>query len=220
MPGTARRLAPRKEPSQARSRDTRDRILRAAARVFARHGYAAGTTNRIADEAGVSVGSLYQYFPNKDAILLQLAMAHVDDGVARLQHRLGNLGALPERLEPLVREFVRVAIDAHRDDRDLHRVLFEESPRPPALLERVHDMEASAVTILSALLADHPEVHVQDTGMASWIALATVESLTHRYMASRVDVGDLEAFEDEVVSLVSAYLRGGEAGDGSRQVPL
>lgn len=220
MPGSPRRLAPRKEPSQARSRDMRDRILRAAARVFAEHGYAAGTTNRIADEAGCSVGSLYQYFPNKDAILLQLAMAHVDDGVARLQHRLEDLGTLPDALESLVRQFVGVAIDAHREDRELHRVLFEESPRPPALLDRVHDLEATAVAVLSGVLADHPEVHVADPEMASWIALATVESLTHRYMASRVDIGDLAAFEDEVVSLVTAYLRGDAVGGPSPQVPL
>ncbi len=220
MPGSPRRLAPRKVPTQARSRDTRDRITAAAARVFAEHGYAAGTTNRIADEAGLSVGSLYQYFPNKDAILLQLALAHVEDGVARLQHRLEDLGGLPDALEPLVREFVSVAIDAHREDPELHRVLFEESPRPSALLDRVHELEAGAVATLSTLLVDHPEVHVQDPAMASWITVAAVESLTHRYTASRVDIGDLAAFEDEVVALVSAYLRGGLPGDRSAQVPL
>jgi AcrR family transcriptional regulator len=63
----AARLSPRARPSQARSRDTVEALLQAAAQVFECHGYAAGTTNRIAERAGVSIGSLYQYFPNKDA---------------------------------------------------------------------------------------------------------------------------------------------------------
>ncbi|MGP4022502.1 TetR/AcrR family transcriptional regulator [Actinomadura sp. 3N407] len=80
MPGTPRPLRPRKTPRQSRSAATDERILDAAARVFVEHGYAAGTTNRIAEAAGLSIGSLYQYFPNKDAILLQLARRHVEQG--------------------------------------------------------------------------------------------------------------------------------------------
>ncbi|NMM91281.1 TetR family transcriptional regulator, partial [Rhodococcus sp. SRB_17] len=59
---------PRKTPAQERSRATVDRIVEAATRVLDREGIAT-TTNRIADEAGVSVGSLYQYFPDKHAII-------------------------------------------------------------------------------------------------------------------------------------------------------
>src|SRR5215471_21205054 len=70
-------LDPRRAPSQSRSRDTVEAIVEAAAQVFERHGYAAGTTNRIAERAGVSIGSLYQYFPNKDAIVMELARRHI-----------------------------------------------------------------------------------------------------------------------------------------------
>src|SRR4051794_7785660 len=84
-------LKPRRRPSQERSRETVDAIVEAAARVFEGHGYAAGTTNRIAERAGVSVGSLYQYFPNKDAILVALMRRHLDDGRT-------IVGALIERL--------------------------------------------------------------------------------------------------------------------------
>jgi len=62
------RFRPRKQPTQDRAAKTRQRILDAAAHVFAEHGYAAGTTNRIAEHAGLSIGSLNQYFPNKDAV--------------------------------------------------------------------------------------------------------------------------------------------------------
>ncbi|GAA2595903.1 hypothetical protein GCM10010411_31700 [Actinomadura fulvescens] len=62
-----RRLRPRKAPGQQRAVETRERLLAAAARVFSEYGYAAGTTNRIAEAAGHSIGSLYQYFPTSMA---------------------------------------------------------------------------------------------------------------------------------------------------------
>lgn len=120
------RFRARKQPRQQRSAQTRDDILDAAARVFSRHGYAAGTTNRIAAAANVSIGSLYQYFPNKDAILAALTDAHIDAGTTLLAERMR--GGLPEALGDLIRLFVRAAIDSHREDRALHRVLFEEAP--------------------------------------------------------------------------------------------
>ena len=67
-------LRPRKQPQQSRSRATVEFLLEAAAQVFGERGYLATTTNGIAERAGVSVGSLYQYFPSKDAILLALAL--------------------------------------------------------------------------------------------------------------------------------------------------
>jgi AcrR family transcriptional regulator len=70
-------LAPRKQPRQARARVTRDAILVGAERLLGREGPEALTTNRIADEAGVSVGSVYQYFPNKQAIIAALVDVYV-----------------------------------------------------------------------------------------------------------------------------------------------
>lgn len=70
IPKTARR-----QPKQARALATRDAILEAATQILERHGEAAFTTNRIAERAGVSIGTLYQYFPNKQAILVALARA-------------------------------------------------------------------------------------------------------------------------------------------------
>ncbi len=80
----ARRLKPLRERQQVRSRETFEAILQAAAQVFERRGYAAATTNRIAERAGVSIGSLYQYFPNKAAILVALSERHLQQGIARL----------------------------------------------------------------------------------------------------------------------------------------
>lgn len=213
-----RSLGPRKEPKQQRSLETRRRILDAAARVFAEHGYGAGTTNRIAAAAGLSIGSLYQYFPNKDAILLALVNEHVDRGIVALADRLGGAGAprlgvgaddvVAEPLDELLHQLVRATIDLHRDEPELHRVLFEEGLRPPELLNRLHALETWLVVATDQLLTAHPEVRVADTALAARLVVGTVESLVHRQVASR-DPVPLDRFEDEVVALLSRYLRGG-----------
>ncbi|MBP2473139.1 AcrR family transcriptional regulator [Crossiella equi] len=78
MTSEQRRIAPREQPRQARAEPTRQRIRTAAAHAFGEHGYAAGTTNRIAERARISIGSLYQYCPDKDAILAELPTRHLD----------------------------------------------------------------------------------------------------------------------------------------------
>ena len=70
---------PRKRPVQARSRQTVESILAAAARILAERGYLATTTNDVAEAAGVSIGSLYQYFPNKDSLLVALEERRLAD---------------------------------------------------------------------------------------------------------------------------------------------
>lgn len=92
MPSADRRLEPRRKPRQVRAELTRERILTAAAHVFAERGYAGGTTNRIAERARISIGSLYQYFPNKDAILAELLIQHIDRGTWTTATTLGCSG--------------------------------------------------------------------------------------------------------------------------------
>ncbi|MCE9650523.1 MAG: TetR/AcrR family transcriptional regulator [Parvibaculum sp.] len=88
MAGPAKK--PRRQPKQSRARFTCDAILMATAQILETQGEAALTTNAIAERAGVSVGSLYQYFPNKDAILIEIACretarfaAHVEEVSSR-----------------------------------------------------------------------------------------------------------------------------------------
>ena len=99
------RFRSRKQPKQRRSEETRRQILDAAARVFEAYGYASGTTNRIAEAAELSVGSLYQYFPNKDAILRALMQEHLEAGARHLMQQLA--GGLPDDLEAALRVVVR-----------------------------------------------------------------------------------------------------------------
>ncbi|WP_106399226.1 TetR/AcrR family transcriptional regulator [Actinocorallia populi] len=184
--------------------ETRQRLLDAAARVFSRHGYAAGTTNRIAEEAGHSIGSLYQYFPNKDAILAELAGAHAEEGIARLRRRFEE-GAPPNSLEGRLRMCVRIAIDLHRDDAPLHRVIFEEAPRTPEFLRMVHEAEEEFLEALQALLAADPEVTVADVPMAARLVVTTVEGAVHR-IVTHDPPDDLERLENALVTMLMRYL--------------
>lgn len=198
-------LRPRKEPVQRRSFDTRQRILGAAARVFAQHGYAAGTTNRIAAAADLSVGSLYQYFPNKDAILVELLQRHIDHGTEALVRLFDDL---PDGLEPRVRAFVRAMIDEHVGEHRLHQVLFEEAPRPAPILRQLAEGEARLVSATAAMLRDDPEVHVADVELAARMSVTTVESLVHRFVARQAEALEVDAFAEELVALLVRYLRG------------
>ena len=206
MTSAAHRFRPRKDPVQARAVETRDRILDSAARVFARHGYAAGTTNRIAEAAGLSVGSLYQYFPNKDSILVELVRRHLDTGRRAVEERLAGVAAATTA--EVLAAVVDAMIAVHAEDPALHQVLFEESPRPPELLAELHALEDEVVAVGAGVLAADPTVDVADPELAARLVLTTIESLVHRVVATR-DIDrrvDLAAFRHELLTLVSRYL--------------
>ncbi len=98
----------RKQPRQVRSTRLFADILEAAARVLARDGAHRFTTARVAEAAGVSVGSLYQYFPNKEAILFRLQANEWGQTMEQLRRILGEKGTPPpERLRAAVRMFFR-----------------------------------------------------------------------------------------------------------------
>jgi AcrR family transcriptional regulator len=212
VPATDLRLRPRKAARQRRAQQTRDRLLAAAARAFAERGYAGGTTNHIAAEAGMSVGSLYRYYPNKDALLAELMRAHVAEGTEAIRRRMTEAALTPggvraRGLADRLRPFVAAAIDNHRADPDLHRVLFEEAPRPAAVLAELHALEADAVAAAAALLRADPSVQMPDPELSAWFVVATIESLTHRYIGSHDrDHPDLDAFGAELVRMLVAYL--------------
>ena len=208
MTSDQRRLEPRKQPRQVRAELTRRRILDAAAHVFAEHGYAAGTTNRIAERARISIGSLYQYFPNKDAILLELLTRHLEEG--RAAHSWPD-GALPDSLDGLLRGFVRAQITNHQDDPQLLRLMMEQGPRAHALLDRIAGYEQENVEFFRDLLERHPEVRVADPETAARLVVSTIHFVIHPLVAAPepVDPGRLE---NEIVAMLTRYLRGGVPG--------
>lgn len=204
MASSDRRLEPRRKPRQVRAELTRERILAAAAHVFAEHGYAAGTTNRIAERARISIGSLYQYFPNKDAILAELLVQHIDRG---RWIEAADLDLSPGTLEATVRALVRDAIDNHRDDPRLLRVMIEEAPVSRELRDTVERHGKLRTAQVRDVIVRHPDVRVGDPGVAAELILFTVEINTHRFMAEPRTT-PVETFENELVAMVTRYLRG------------
>ncbi|UOX90174.1 TetR/AcrR family transcriptional regulator [Amycolatopsis sp. FBCC-B4732] len=200
-----RRIQPRKQPRQVRAELTRERILTAAARVFAEHGYAAGTTNRIAERAGISIGSLYQYFPNKDSILAELLVRHLDDGTAATERI--QRGELPGPIEEIFRVFVRGAIETHLDDPQLLRLLMEQAPRSKELLDKVERLKQGLVGYVQELFDHHPEVRVTDTETAARLCVTTTELVVHQLIADHEPV-DLRKLENELVAMLTRYVRG------------
>jgi AcrR family transcriptional regulator len=201
------RTSPRKVPRQERSRLTVEAILDAAARVFERHGYAGGTTNRIAERAGVSIGSLYQYFPNKDAILVALVEQHLDEGTAAMGPVLADLVAGAAPVDVAMRRLVEAMVALHRERPALHRVLFEEAPRPPALRRRLEVLEGAAVTAVAAYLHAREDVD-RDPRRAARMVVQVIETVAHELVLRPGDVA-VEAHVDEAVILLTRYLRRG-----------
>ena len=139
---------PRKRPRQIRSAETVDRILGAAARIFDERGYRATTTNHVAAEAGVSIGSLYQYFPNKDALLVALAEHHLGDAAERFGGHLARLRDDEPDLGDTVRSLVELTVELNDTSR-LHAILFSDCPRTPALTERLEQFTEAIVSEVS-----------------------------------------------------------------------
>ena len=213
MPATRRadELRPRKQPVQARSRDTVQVILRAAAQVFASTGYAA-STNHIAERAGVSIGSLYEYFPNKDALLVALMEAHIQEGGAILtQAALAVSTARPD-VRAVVRLFAHAMVTLHARERALHRVLFEETPLPRRVRRQLADLERQVISSVEGFLRAHPEVTKRDPSLAAGVIVHAVEGVTHKLVVHGERDVDVEPYVEEIVALVSAYL----AADTSR----
>ena len=217
MTAATRSTKPRKQPRQQRAHDTRARILDAAARVFAERGYAGGTTNHIAAEAGLSVGSLYQYFPNKDALLAELTRAHIRAGADAVQAHLAALGDRPGGIDGWLRVIVDAMVEVHLHDHRLHRVLFEEAPRPPDIVAELRATDQWAIAAARELLAAEPGIVVADLDLAARMVVTTIESLVHRFVARDGEHLDPDAFATEVVTMLGGYLRaGGSRSDGAR----
>lgn len=206
------RTNPRKSASQQRSRLTVDALLEATARILVKEGYDRASTNRIAEVAGASIGSLYQYFPNKEALVAAVIDHHTEETIQLIRGALIKVAIAP--VEVAIRELVKLGIDAHRVNPKLHRVLTEQVPRV-GRLDNVQAIGREAYALVRAYLDAHrDEIDVEDVELAAFICTTTVEALTHAAVIYRPDIlGDEKAndFIDDVTKLLLRYLRPSDA---------
>jgi AcrR family transcriptional regulator len=197
------RTTPRKIPRQERSRATIDAILTATARILVQDGFDRASTNRVAEAAGVSIGSLYQYFPSKEALVAALAERHIEEMLGVLVAAFDRLRALP--LAEATREMVSLLLGAHAIDPKLHQVLTEQVPRI-GRMDRVHDVERTVRVMVRTYLEEHrAELRVNDLDLSAFIAVQTVEALTHSALVHGTRF-DHELLTDEITALIVRYL--------------
>ena len=195
---------PRKKATQERSRATVDALLAATARILVRDGYDGTSTNKVAFAAGVSVGSLYQYFPSKEALVAAVLTQHTDEMMDLVQRSLLRVAGMP--IAQAARELVVVMIDAHKLDPKLHRVLVEQIPRVGGM-ERIERLDEEATLLVRAYLERHQdEIDVADLDLAAFFLVTTVEAMTHMAVLRRPELLNEARFVDEVATLILRYL--------------
>jgi AcrR family transcriptional regulator len=200
---------PRKYASQERSRATVDALVEATARILVHEGFGKASTNRIANVAGVSVGSLYQYFPSKEALVAAVIERHNREIMQAVRGELAEV--LTQPVEQAVRKLVAVAVRAHRVDPKLHRVLAEQVPRVGPL-EKLETFNTENYALFKSYLEKHcDEIRVGDLDLAAFVCVTTIEALTHNAVLRPAKVtqdATIDTLVDEATRLVVGYLKG------------
>lgn len=212
----------RKAPRQHRSRELLETILSAAALTFAELGYARATTNRIAERAGVSVGSLYQYFSSKDALLARLLADHHAQMHAIITPAVARLADPQVPLEGTIRALFGALVAVHEANPAIARALSEAVLRQSSAIEGAwsEEDEASQAAVLAEALAGRPDVRRGDFRAMAAVLARTTGQLT-RWLVHDAPPGlERAVLLEETVQLVARYLTQPRAGQRSgRQRP-
>jgi len=189
----------RRTPTQERSRRTVERIVDAGAAVLAESGYHQASTNRIAEAAGVSPGTLYGYFADKDEIVAAVIERVVDGFAEAVAPALRAAAGRPvEEATRLVLDAVLAGVEARADliEAFVDRVPAERyAPRVDALRDRVSDVSYHLVA------ASLPSAAPADLERSVWLAVRTVEHLTVRYALGRPPI-PRDAFLDDLATMI------------------
>jgi AcrR family transcriptional regulator len=205
---------PRKTAAQDRSRATVDALVEATARILVREGFDKASTNRIAEVAGVSVGSLYQYFPSKESLVAAVTERHQREIRRTVEGELAEVFALP--VAKAMHKLVALAVKAHRVDPKLHRVLAEQIPRVGKLEDRESVSRQDFALFRTYLERHRDEIRVADLELASFVCVTAIEALTHNavlHYSKMLSDEKMAALIEEGARLVTGYLKGRSHGD-------
>lgn len=194
----------RKAPQQARSREMVERIIAAGRAVLVDRGYDAFSTNRVATTAGISPGSLYQYFPDKAAILDVVIDRYWDEVAERvaasLADRIGAFGPA------MIRDTADALVVALEADRELLRVVSEELPIQRSR-ERRAALERRVRELASTYLMARPDLTRRPSPTTTaWVVVLAIESLATRWVLDQPATIGRDDLLDEIVALVGGYL--------------
>jgi AcrR family transcriptional regulator len=195
---------PRRTPRQERARFTVTALLDATARVVVQHGYHGASTNRIARVAGVNIGSVYQYFPSKEALVAALIDRHLEHVSRVLAASVAESEGAP--LSVAVRAMVQAHILIHTTNPGLHRVLIEQIPS----VDRLNPVEALRARVMAGtrawLSARGHELAVSDLDFAAFAVVVLVDELTRAAVRERPDYITDDRLVDGLCDIVVGYL--------------
>jgi AcrR family transcriptional regulator len=205
-------MAPRerKQPQQARAQETVRAILEATVQILDREGLDAATTTRIAEVAGVSIGSLYQYFSHRDAILNALQDREFERTLTLMQKVLADAN-LEEAPAKTVKEALRGLAELYMTSPGLHRVLAIEGLRV-AKAEHVHAFDLRVIELIRHFLsATNAPILRRNVEAAAFVVYQSVRATMLAYLLERPPGFDAAGLTDELTNLVTGYLLGSEA---------
>ena len=197
-------IASRKKPQQTRSTELVTAILQAAALVLAEEGVTRFTTARVAEKAGVSVGSIYQYFPNKVSILFRLQVDEWIQTTRMMQSILKDASAPPlERLRALVHAFLQ----SECVEAEIRSALNDAAPlyrdSPEARMARTEGSEM----IDSFMEAALPGASLADRKLAGDLIFATLKSIGNSFSLAKRTKAEITAYADATADMFCAYLK-------------
>ena len=196
-------ISSRKQPQQARSNELVAAILEAAVQVLAKEGAQRFTTVRVAEKAGVSVGSLYQYFPNKAAILFRLQSDEWRQTRTLLRDILEDTGRPPlERLRALVHAFLR----SECEEAAIRTALSDAAPLYRDAPEAQAAKASGSRTILTFLREALPETSEATRQVAAELIKTTLSAVGHQFSETPRTDAEIEAYADAMADMFCAYL--------------
>ncbi|HEY4179439.1 MAG TPA: TetR/AcrR family transcriptional regulator [Kofleriaceae bacterium] len=198
------KTTPRKRPRQDRSKATVDAILAATAQVLISKGFDGLTTNAVAEAAGCSIGSLYQYFPNKEALVAALIEHHLDIKSARTVAELTRVAALPAH--HAVRAMIVMTMEGYRDEPELKRVLIEQVPRVGRMAKIAALHSGTLQTVTALLRARQKEMRIGNPDMAAFILMSAIEAICQRAALFEPQRLRDPALIDEATAMAVRYL--------------
>ena len=162
-------LRARRDPAQERSRQTVDAIVEAAGQLLVEHGRIGVTTNVVAERAGASIGSVYQYFPNKEAIFASLQERHRDQVMPLIQHTIARLGDPGLDVADAMVGLMRAMAELHADAPERLRAISQE------LHEEISGAEIQAFSeATTKILATRFNRTEDDVRPIAWLACVTL----------------------------------------------
>ena len=198
-------VKPRKSPRQARAKATVDAIVEATTQVLLQGGYDRFTTARAAERAGVSVGSLYQYFPNKAALASAVIDRCCENFLTAFESALA--GRSHVTLADCIRAIVDMAFVSHPLTPGLHRVVLDLAPRI-GVADKTAMVSRTAAKMIESMLRKHSDEIAPGTDLATAATIieTMMEALAHRAIVDHPVHAQDDMLAKEATRLITRYL--------------